>query len=141
MSAIGRQSPVRPECARACGASASYALVGSLGTPGGPGALTGAYLALTDGADDLSRERWAAEVLETGFFYAASRLRIIEGTPEPPDWLEVFETDQQDPLTAYARSLETLAGRHPATEIRQRNSGSFRLVSSHHGRARVRSSP
>ncbi len=108
---------------------ASYALVGSLETPGAHGALTGAYIVLTDGADEASRERWAAAVLETGLFYAASRFRIIEGSPEPPDWLEVFETDQQDPLTAYARSLEALAPRLPAAEIRQRNSGSFRLVS------------
>ncbi len=108
---------------------ASYALVGSLETPDAHGALTGAYIVLTDGADEASRERWAAAVLETGLFYAASRFRIIEGSPEPPDWLEVFETDQQDPLTAYARSLEALAPRLPAAEIRQRNSGSFRLVS------------
>jgi len=108
---------------------ASYALVGSLETPGAHGALTGAFIVLTDGADEASRERWAAAVLETGFFYAASRFRIIEGSPEPPDWLEVFETDQQDPLTAYARSLVALAPRLAAAEIRQRNSGSFRLVS------------
>src|SRR6266446_2756695 len=108
---------------------ASYALIGSLETPGAHGALTGAYIVLTDGADEASRERWAAAVLETGLFYAASRFRIIEGSPDPPDWLEVFETDQQDPLTAYARSLEALAPRLPAAEIRQRNSGSFRLVS------------
>jgi hypothetical protein len=54
---------------------------------------------------------------------------MIEGSPEPPDRLEVFETDQQDPLTAYARSLEALAPRLPPAEIRQRISGSFRLVS------------
>src|SRR5712672_171443 len=83
---------------------ASYALVGSLETPAAHGALTGAHIVLTDGADEASRERWEAAVLETGLFYAASRFRIIEGSPEPPDWLEVFETDQQDPLTAYARS-------------------------------------
>lgn len=108
---------------------ASYALVGSLETPGAHDVLTGAYIVLTDGADEASRERWAAAVLETGLFYAASRFRIIEGSPEPPDWLEVFETDQQDPLTAYARSLEALAPRLPTAEIRQRNFGSFRLVS------------
>src|SRR5260370_744555 len=105
---------------------ASYALVGSLERPGAHGALTGAYIVLTDGADEESREGWEAAVLETGLFYAASRFRIIEGSPEPPEWLEVFETDQQDQLTAYARSL---APRLPAAEIRQRNSGSFRLVS------------
>src|SRR5260370_40771975 len=72
---------------------ASYALVGSLATPGAHGALTGAFIVLTDGADEASRERWAAAVLETGFFYAASRLRLIEGSPEPPEWLEAAETD------------------------------------------------
>ncbi len=64
---------------------ASYALVGSLETSGAHGALTGAYIVLTDGAEEASRERWAAAVLETGLFYAASRFRIIEGSPEPPD--------------------------------------------------------
>ena len=108
---------------------ASYALIGSLETPGAHGALTGAYIVLTDGADEASRERWEAAVLETGLFYAASRFRIIEGSPEPPDWLEVFETDQQDPLTAYARSLAARAPRLPAAEICQRKSGSFQLVS------------
>src|SRR5437763_7109026 len=48
---------------------ASYALIGSLETPGAHGALSGAYIVLTDGADEASRERWAAAVLETGLFY------------------------------------------------------------------------
>jgi hypothetical protein len=110
---------------------ASYELVGSLDTPGEHGALTGTYIVLTDGVGEASCERWAAEVLDTGLFYAASRFRIIEGDPAPPDWLEIFETDQQDPLTAYARSLEALAPRLPTAEVRRRYSGSFRLVSAY----------
>src|SRR5260221_11523095 len=93
---------------------ASYALVGSLETPGAHGALTGAYIVLTDGADESSRERWEAAVLETGLFYAASRFLIIEGSPEPPEWLRGFATHPQDPLTAAARSLVALAPRPPA---------------------------
>jgi hypothetical protein len=61
---------------------ASYALVGSGSSSGQHGALTGVYLALTDGADDTSRQQWAAEILGTGFFYATSRFRIIEGFPD-----------------------------------------------------------
>src|SRR5260370_37262452 len=74
---------------------ASYALVGSLETPGAHAALTGAFIVLTDGADKASRERWAAAVLETGLVYDASPFRIIEGSPETPDWLDIFETHQQ----------------------------------------------
>jgi hypothetical protein len=110
---------------------ASYALVGSLETPRSAGALTGTYIVLSNGADEASRAQWAADVLEIGLFYAASWFRIIEGYPDPPDWLEVFETDQEDPLAAYPRSLEALAPRLPAESIRQRNSGAFRLVSVH----------
>lgn len=106
---------------------ASYRLVGSLERSGDHGALSGAHIVLTDGADESSRQRWAAQVLEAGLFYAASRFRIIEGYPEPPDCLEVFETDQDDPLTAYARSLEALAPL-PAAETHHLYSGSFRLV-------------
>jgi hypothetical protein len=47
-------------------------------------------------------------VLDTGLFYAASRFELIEGFPEPATWLETFETDQQDPLTAYSRTLDAL---------------------------------
>src|SRR5258708_12041581 len=93
---------------------ASYALVGSLETPGAHRALTGAYIVLTDGADEVSRERWAAAGLETGLFYAASLFRIIEGSPRPPDCLAVFEPDQQDSLTAYARPLPALTPPLPA---------------------------
>src|SRR4051812_18251815 len=46
---------------------------------------------------------------ETGFLYGASRFRIIEGSPTPPEWLEIFETDFNDPLTAYARAFAARA--------------------------------
>jgi hypothetical protein len=108
---------------------ASYALVGTHENPGQHGRLTGIYLTLTSGADDTSRQQWASQILKTGFFYAASRFRIIEGQPEPPEWLEIFETDQQDPLNAYKRTLDALAPRRPDPEIRCRRAGAFRLVS------------
>jgi hypothetical protein len=110
---------------------ASYALVGSHQTPVEHGTLTGVYLTLTDGSDDTSRQKWSSQVLGTGFFYAASRFRLIEGNPEPPEWLEVFETDQQDPLAAYAQALEVLTPNAPATNIRPQETGSFRLVSAY----------
>src|SRR5260370_16837832 len=51
---------------------ASYALVGSLETPGAHGALTGAYIVLTDGADQASPARWPAPLLQTQLFYPPS---------------------------------------------------------------------
>jgi hypothetical protein len=51
---------------------------------------------------------FAPQARRTGFFCDASRFRIIEGSPEPPAWLEVFETDLQDPVTAYARACDVL---------------------------------
>jgi hypothetical protein len=121
----------------------SWAHVGSLAKPGSHGAVTGVHIILSDGADRAAREQWASEVLDTGLFYAASRFTLIEETsraealvsgtrlsfPEPPTWLEIFETDQQDPLTAYSRTLEALAGSRRAAEIRQRRAGSFKFYS------------
>jgi hypothetical protein len=121
----------------------SWAHVGSLVKPGSYGALTGVHIILSDGADGAVREKWASEVLDTGLLYAASRFRLIEeasraealvsGTrlsfPEPPTWLEIFETDQQDPLTAYSRTLEALAGSRRAAQIQQRRAGSFKFYS------------
>ena len=78
-----------------------------------------------------SREQRATALLETGFFYGASRSRIIEGSPEPPEWLEVFETDLQDPLTAYARAFDALESRLPADGVRPRSSRPFVLVAAH----------
>ncbi|MFC8827491.1 hypothetical protein ACFT9I_19370 [Streptomyces sp. NPDC057137] len=121
----------------------SWAHVGSLAKNGSRGAVTGVHIILSDGADDASRERWASQVLDTGLFYAASRLKLIEEAargealvngrrisfPEPPTWLEIFETDQRDPLTAYPRTLEALAGSRRAAEIEQRQAGSFTFYS------------
>jgi hypothetical protein len=106
---------------------ATYSLAGSLETDR-HGAVTGATIVFADGPPDVSRERWMAEVLETGLFYAASRFWIVNGHLEPPDRLEIFETDRQDPLSAYVRLLELLA---PPTSVRERYSGSFRLHSAH----------
>src|SRR3954452_7740486 len=107
---------------------ASYALTGSLESDRDHGDLTGVHVILSDGATDTVREQRAAALLKTGCFYAASRFRIIEGSPEPPAWLEVFETDQQDPLTAYARARDALESEPPADGVRQRNSHPFHLV-------------
>jgi hypothetical protein len=70
---------------------ASYALTGSLETDSDHGDLTGVHVILSDGATDTVREQRAAALLKTGFVYGASRFRIIEGSPEPPARLEVFE--------------------------------------------------
>src|SRR4051812_14723135 len=110
---------------------ASYALTGALETDGDHGALTGAHIILSDGGTDTVREQRAAALLKTGAFYGASRFRIIEGSPEPPAWLEVFETDLQDPLTAYARACDALVSEPPADGVGQRSSRPFVLVAAH----------
>jgi hypothetical protein len=107
---------------------ASYALDWSKATPR-RGTLTGATIVLLDGARDASRELWAAQALETGVFYGASGFRILDGDPDPPDRLEILETDQPDPSTAYLRLLELLGAPPPPTGGRQRYLGSFRLDS------------
>ena len=89
------------------------------------------HIILSDGGTDTVREQRAAALLKTGFFYGASRSRIIEGSPEPPEWLEVFETDQQDPLTAYARACDALVSEPPAEGVGQRSSRPFVLVAAH----------
>lgn len=110
---------------------ASYALTGSLETGSDHGDLTGVHLILSDGGSDTVREQRAAALVKTGFFYAASRFRIIEGSPEPPEWLEVFETDLQDPSTAYARACDALQSQPPTHGVRQRISRAFVLVAAH----------
>jgi hypothetical protein len=110
---------------------ASYALVGSQQTPAEHGALTGVHLSLTSGADDTSRQQWTSQVLSTGLFYAAARFRLIEGYPDPPEWLEILETDQQDPSKAHGQALNALAPRLPDARIRPQRAGSFRLVSAY----------
>jgi hypothetical protein len=109
----------------------SYALAGSLGLGDGHGDLTGAHIILSDGGTDAVREQRAAAVLKTGLFYAASQFRIIEGSPEPPAWLEVFETDLQDPLTACARARDALTHQAQPDGVRQRSSHPFTLVAVH----------
>jgi hypothetical protein len=118
---------------------ASYALVGAAQRPDGHGTLTGVYLALSTGGDDTVRQRWESQILESGLFYAVSRFRAIEGwagvaatgdgLPEPPGWLEVFETDVREPLTAYAQALKKLAPELPDPQIRYQTTGAYRLVS------------
>ena len=110
---------------------ASYALTGSLGSDDDQGVLTGVHINLSDGGTDTVRAQRAAALLETGFFYAASRFRIIDGSPEPPAWLEIFETDAQDALTAYARAFADRAPRPPAAGVCQRSAHSFALVVAH----------
>jgi predicted dinucleotide-binding enzyme len=104
---------------------ASYALVGSQLQPGQHGPLTGIHVILSNGGDDTERQHREAQILQTGLFYSAARFRIIEGSPEPAEWLEVFETDDPDPLHAYPR-----ATRHtpPAPQIQPQLSQSFRLA-------------
>ena len=106
----------------------SYAMTGSTEAGKDHRALTGVHIILSDGGNDAVREQRAAAVLDTGFFHAASRFRVIEGTPEPPAWLEVFETGLQDPLSAYARACHGLALRPRADGVRQRSSRPFALV-------------
>jgi hypothetical protein len=80
---------------------ASYALIGSQFQPGEHGPLTGIQVILSDGDGDGDTERQRqhqhqhqeAQILQTGLFYSAARFHIIEGSPEPPEWLEIFETE------------------------------------------------
>src|SRR5437868_15202000 len=109
----------------------SYALTGSLETGSDHGDLSGVHIILSDGGTDTAREQRATALLKTGFFHGASRSRIMDGSPEPPGWLEIFETDLQDPLTAYARSCDALESQPPADGVRQRSSRPFILVAAH----------
>ena len=110
---------------------ASYALTGSLEPDGDHGDLTGVHIILSDGGTDAVREQRAAALLKTGFFFAAWRSRIIEGSPEPPAWLEVFETDLGDPLSAYEAACDVLEPQPTAHGVRQRSSRPFVLVAAH----------
>lgn len=109
----------------------SYAMTGSMETDNDHRALTGVHIILSDGGTDAGREQRAVAALETGYFHAASRFRIIEGTPKPPAWLEVFETGLPIPPGAYGRACDALEPRTPAHGIRQRSSRSFALVAAH----------
>ncbi|HEX3514088.1 MAG TPA: hypothetical protein VHT26_08825, partial [Trebonia sp.] len=66
-----------------------------------------------------------AKILQTGLFCSAARFRIIEGSPEPAEWLEVFETDDPDPLHAYPRAAGDTP---PAPQTQVQLSQSFRLA-------------
>ena len=110
---------------------ASYALTGSLETDGDHGDLTGVHIILSDGGTDAVREQRAAALVATRFFHGASRFRIIEGNPEPPAWLEVFETDLQEPLTAYARACDALQSQPSADGVCQRSSRPYVLLAVH----------
>jgi predicted dinucleotide-binding enzyme len=104
---------------------ASYALVRSQRRPGQHGPLTGIHVILSNGSGDTERQRREADVLQGGLFYSAARFRIIEGSPEPAEWLEVFETDDPDPLHTYPRvTSHTVPTSQPQPEL----SESFRLA-------------
>jgi hypothetical protein len=104
---------------------ASYALVGSQLQPGQHGPLTGIHVILSNGGDDTERQHREAQILQTGLFYSAARFRIIEGSPDPAGWLEIFETDHPDPLHAYPRAASHTP---PASQIQPQLSQSFRLA-------------
>jgi len=104
---------------------ASYALVGSQLQPGPHGPLTGIHVILSNSGGDTERQHWEAQILHTGLFYSAARFRIIEGSPEPAEWLEVFETDDPDPLHTYLRATSHTL---PASQIQPQLSESFRLA-------------
>jgi len=110
---------------------ASYALTGSLEVDNDHRVLTGVHIILSDGATDIVRAQRAAAFLETGLFYGASRFRIIEGSPTPPEWLEIFETDVKEPLTAYARAFAARGPQPRGDGVRQRSSHSLALVAAH----------
>jgi hypothetical protein len=104
---------------------ASYALVGSRLQPGQHGPLTGIHVILSNGGDDTERQHQEARLLQTGAFYSAARFRLIEGSPEPAEWLEVFETDDPDPLHACPQATSQTP---PGSQIRPELSQSFRLA-------------
>jgi predicted dinucleotide-binding enzyme len=104
---------------------ASYTLIGSQLQPGQHGPLTGIHVILSNGGGNTERQHWEAQILQTGLFYSAARFRIIEGSPEPAEWLEVFETDDPDPLHTYLRATSHTL---PASQIQPQLSESFRLA-------------
>jgi hypothetical protein len=110
----------------------SYALKGSLETRTDHDELTGVHIIPSDGGNDEAREQQAAALVNTGFFYTASLFRIIEGTPAPPVWLEIFETDLPDALSAHARARDALAAQTAPAGVRELSSRSFALVVAHH---------
>ena len=108
---------------------ASYALVGSQLRPGPHDPLTGIHVILSNGGETERRPR-EVQILQTGLFYSAARFRLIEGSPEPAEWLEVFETDDPEPLHAYQRATSHTL---PAPPTQPRLSESFRLAGARDG--------
>jgi hypothetical protein len=104
---------------------ASYALVGSQLRPGEHGPLTGIHVILSNGGGDTERQHRETQILQAGPFYSTARFRIIEGSPEPAEWLEVFETDDPDPLHTYPQATSHTP---PAPQIQPELSQSFRLA-------------
>jgi hypothetical protein len=109
----------------------SYAMTGSTESATDHRALTGVHIILSHGGTHAVREQRAAAALDTGFFHAASRFQIIEGSPEASAWLEILETGLEDPLSAYARARDALLPEPAADGVRQRSSRSFALVAAH----------
>ena len=109
---------------------ASYALVGSQLQPGRHGPVSGIHVILSSGGGDTERQHHEAQVLQTGLFYSAARFRIIEGSPEPAEWLEVFETDDPDPRHACLRVTSEMPS---ASQIQLQLSESFRLSGNDNG--------
>ena len=106
---------------------------GAVRRAGRPGQRAGRVLAsglswrlviLSNGGDDTGRQHREAQIPQTGLFYSAARFRIIEGSPAPAEWLEVFETDDSHPLHAYPRVTSITP---PASQIQPQLSQSFRL--------------
>jgi hypothetical protein len=89
------------------------------------GALTGVHLVLSDGPENDGWPERAAGVLATGVIHAASHFELIEGFPEPPRWLDIYETAAPDPHAAGAQIVATLK---PAQGTRL--AGSFTIISS-----------
>jgi hypothetical protein len=104
---------------------ASYALDGSQLGPNKHGGLTGVHVIMSNGGGDTERQNHEVQVLQTGLFYSTARFRLIEGSPEPAEWLEIFETDVPDPLSAYYQAVN---GAQPALQIQPELSQSFRLL-------------
>lgn len=110
----------------------SWATVGSIPAPEGHEAMTGVHIVLSEGADDTVRHDWEKAVADTGRFYAVTRYRLIEGFPHASSWLEVYETADPDPLTAYERATKALAPRTPDAGAHPHIGGSYRLFFEHH---------
>jgi hypothetical protein len=98
--------------------AASYALVGSQSRSGRHSSITGIHVLLSNGGDDIERRDREAQILEGGMFCSTTRFRLIEGSPEPAEWLEIFETDDPNPLNAHSQAtshMQPISGRIETT--------------------------